>query len=363
VKVNSPKEIVRFIRRDDCVTVTVQLFGEENLAIVDSGASCCLVRRDLVASVVLEVCKLQLVDASNRRISVSGKCVLDVKLGDLTVAHEFVVADIESTMLLGSDFLFKNRCVVDFCRKCLCVDGTIVPFTDSCCRVVANLCSVEACRCPPCTAAGQGVSFDCVVGRRCGRIVPCEAACRVDVCASSSARICDCVNCCATRSLVQAAEVCNTGVNIALVRNGSVSEAPVCNEAALHEICCGNDAVLVENSEQGNSFVNELLRNDCGVEARPIVVSLDSVPLCKAIGAPSVVEPALSGETVCVSAELCARDEARGICAQSEGVALSGNLGASCRNVNLFNSRADGCVSERRPIASREQQLLQEVWQ
>jgi hypothetical protein len=180
-EIDYPRKIVRFIRRDDDVTVTVQLFGKAHLAILDSGASCCLVRRDLVVGVVLDVCRLQLVDAQNHRIAVSGKCVLDVQMGDLTIAQEFVVADIDNTILLGSDFLFKNHCVIDFCRLCLVVNGVTVQFSVPCCREVANVCRAEACRCPRCAAAGQLESCARVVGSR-EQDTPCNERRGTDEC-------------------------------------------------------------------------------------------------------------------------------------------------------------------------------------
>jgi hypothetical protein len=192
-KIYGPRKIVRFVRRDDDVTVTLHVRGRATVAIVDSGAACSLVRKDLVAGVALEECRLRLVDAQSHRIAVCGKCVLDVSIGDQTVAQEFVVADIGSTILLGSDFLFRNRCVIDFCRMCLVVNGRSVPFDDPCCRRGANLCRVELCDGPQLAVAGQPLMGTSVAGRLCSQVTPCVDARCVNACAVCGAQVCVCV--------------------------------------------------------------------------------------------------------------------------------------------------------------------------
>ena len=77
--------------------------------------------------------------ADGRPMHVQGLCNLNMAIGHFEVEHEVLVADIESEGLLGSDFMLKNECVLNFKKKTLEIDGVPIPFRE-------EIGSVSSCR-------------------------------------------------------------------------------------------------------------------------------------------------------------------------------------------------------------------------
>ena len=109
-----PIRTVYYVRR--CYDVTVPIVIEQQTlnAVCDSGAEVSLCSVDVAQNWALKECPLRLVDAQKCKIKVCGECVVQITVGAVTVSHCFVFANIGSAVILGSDFLRKYECVLDF---------------------------------------------------------------------------------------------------------------------------------------------------------------------------------------------------------------------------------------------------------
>ena len=68
--------------------------------------------------------------ADGTPMNVAGRCTMDLAVGHIEVEHDCIIADIEAEGLLGSDFLVKHNCVLNFKSGVLEVEGESVPYRD-----------------------------------------------------------------------------------------------------------------------------------------------------------------------------------------------------------------------------------------
>jgi transposase InsO family protein len=71
----------------------------------------------------LEKCPLVLADAQGTSIPVHGQCDVDIEIGGVKLRQRFIVADISSCLLIGSDLLFRHKAAIDFDSLALRVAG------------------------------------------------------------------------------------------------------------------------------------------------------------------------------------------------------------------------------------------------
>ena len=63
-------------------------------------------------------------------MKITGICTLNLAIGQVDIQHEVIIADIESEGLLGSDFLSKHDCVLNFKKGVLEIDGETIPYRE-----------------------------------------------------------------------------------------------------------------------------------------------------------------------------------------------------------------------------------------
>ena len=64
-------------------------------------------------------------------MKVYGSAVLPLKIGALSVSHEFILADIVPDVLLGIDFLRQHSCIVDYSNNAFVVGDNCTPMSDA----------------------------------------------------------------------------------------------------------------------------------------------------------------------------------------------------------------------------------------
>ena len=73
-----------------------------------------------------------MVSANGSPIKSIGTIKFIFKVGTKSFHHEFLVCkDLSGKCILGLDFLFKNKCHIDFDRKFLICDGEKIPLFDN----------------------------------------------------------------------------------------------------------------------------------------------------------------------------------------------------------------------------------------
>ena len=114
--------------------------------VVDSGSTITVVSVRVFDKIpnhkkpALEHIKERFVLADGGTMNVLGRCVVDLSIGNLYLKHEVVVADVAAEGLLGSDFMMKHNCILDFQRQSMVIDGEKVNIREelgelSICRV------------------------------------------------------------------------------------------------------------------------------------------------------------------------------------------------------------------------------------
>jgi hypothetical protein len=93
------------VRRGFDVTVPVIVNDECYAAVIDSGSEACICREDVAKGWRLEKCPLALIDAQGASIAVHGQCDIDIEIGGVKLRQRFIVADISSCLLIGSNLL------------------------------------------------------------------------------------------------------------------------------------------------------------------------------------------------------------------------------------------------------------------
>ena len=81
------------------------------IMLVDSGASVSILRKDIFDTIpppssrpVIKPVRMSLLTATGEASQFIGKVDLEIKLGDHVFKHEFLLAEIKDTAILGMDF-------------------------------------------------------------------------------------------------------------------------------------------------------------------------------------------------------------------------------------------------------------------
>ena len=114
------------------IRVSVLLDGHPHLSLVDSGSSYSLLPLSFAArrhSAPYKGPTLRSISGST--LPVTGILTADVQLGAVTVRHSFLLCDITTGPLLGSDFLLANGVTLDFQTRSLLWHGLTIPFADT----------------------------------------------------------------------------------------------------------------------------------------------------------------------------------------------------------------------------------------
>ena len=83
---------------------------------MDTGATVSLVSRELVSG-PLKPCSLKARGIGGEELQVLGMKELKVRIGTLTISHQFLVVGMRNTCILGADFLRSGRMVVDIANS------------------------------------------------------------------------------------------------------------------------------------------------------------------------------------------------------------------------------------------------------
>ena len=114
--------------------------------VVDSGSTITVVSDRVFDKIpnhkkpALENIKERFVLAGGGTMNVLGRCVVDLSIGNLYLKHEVVMADVAADGLLGSDFMMKHICILDFQKQSMVINGEKVNIREelgelSICRV------------------------------------------------------------------------------------------------------------------------------------------------------------------------------------------------------------------------------------
>ena len=93
----------------------IHVGGHDQKCLVDTGATVSLVSRELVSG-PLKPCSLKARGIGGEELQVLGMKELKVRIGTLTISHQFLVVGMRNTCILGADFLRSGRMVVDLAR-------------------------------------------------------------------------------------------------------------------------------------------------------------------------------------------------------------------------------------------------------
>ena len=104
--------------------------------LIDSGSSITVIATRIFSKIPvsrrpnLKNYSEQVILADGSKMEILGKCTLSLVLGNIETQHTVVVANIESEGLLGSDFLCKPNCVLNFRECVLEMEGESIPYRE-----------------------------------------------------------------------------------------------------------------------------------------------------------------------------------------------------------------------------------------
>ena len=98
------------------VFTQIHVGGHDQKCLVDTGATVSLVSRELVSG-PLKPCSLKARGIGGEELQVLGMKELKVRIGTLTISHQFLVVGMRNTCILGADFLRSGRMVVDIANS------------------------------------------------------------------------------------------------------------------------------------------------------------------------------------------------------------------------------------------------------
>ena len=123
------------------------LEGRPTKILVDTGSAVTIIRRDIwdeIGQKQLETPLRAVFAANGDEINLSGQGDVCIRVGDLSVKHNVLVAEcLTQDCLLGSDFLVSYGCVIDLHNHSLLVKGTAVPLSSGNHSSVTNACGVS----------------------------------------------------------------------------------------------------------------------------------------------------------------------------------------------------------------------------
>ncbi|KAH8871863.1 Retrovirus-related Pol polyprotein from transposon 17.6 [Schistosoma japonicum] len=114
------------------VTVLGRIEGMEKMMLIDTGASKSVVRRSFVSNIKVPLepasRRHHLITADGSVIQAQFSTILTLQFGGFLCKQRFLVCDyITWDIILGVDFLRKNRALVDFSTSCVLVGRHVVP--------------------------------------------------------------------------------------------------------------------------------------------------------------------------------------------------------------------------------------------
>jgi predicted aspartyl protease len=101
--------------------IQVTINNEKVVAIVDSGAAGTLISKTVWQTMNTELLNpkrnKKWINASGDTMKCIGKTIITIKFGEYTIQHKCVVIDgLQSKMLIGTDFLQKHGCIIDYTK-------------------------------------------------------------------------------------------------------------------------------------------------------------------------------------------------------------------------------------------------------
>ena len=105
--------------------------------LVDTGSSITLMRYAFFSQIpkhpdiVIYPTVISIKSVNGSAMKVYGSAVLPLKIGALSVSHEFILADIVPDVLLGNDLLRQHSCIVDYSNNALVVGDNCAPMSDA----------------------------------------------------------------------------------------------------------------------------------------------------------------------------------------------------------------------------------------
>ncbi|NRB81976.1 MAG: hypothetical protein HRU38_25525, partial [Saccharospirillaceae bacterium] len=111
--------------------VKVKIFDTFNYALTDSGSPVSLISKQIIPKHILSTlksCKTNLVGAEGSSLKIVGKLNTHIFITDQKFEFESMVVDnLEETILIGSNFLVANKCVLNFSNLSLKVGSVTIP--------------------------------------------------------------------------------------------------------------------------------------------------------------------------------------------------------------------------------------------
>jgi predicted aspartyl protease len=103
--------------------ITIKVGDHDRCALLDTGCSRSCIARKFVPRVQLESHDEQLYAANGTRINNLGAFTLHFKIGNINAEARLQVSDQLDEMILGYDWLRRNRCYWDFDARTLIING------------------------------------------------------------------------------------------------------------------------------------------------------------------------------------------------------------------------------------------------
>ena len=110
-------------QRGSEVYLTMMLNGRPHKCLLDTGCEMSIVPRSVVVGLELEPSNLKMKAANGTEILVNGKTVLDFELGPLRLSTDVLVSDHVYEVMLGYDWLRKNKVAWDFANLNVVIDN------------------------------------------------------------------------------------------------------------------------------------------------------------------------------------------------------------------------------------------------
>lgn len=134
--------------------VQIHLNGHKVTAIIDSGAACTLISKDMWIIFKSEMkqpkSNKKWLNANGGQMNCIGSTYVTISIGKLEVNHKCSVIDgLQSKVLLGTDFLAKHGCIVDYIDRKLKMGSVQIPIKtryqqEDICLVITNAIVLKA---------------------------------------------------------------------------------------------------------------------------------------------------------------------------------------------------------------------------
>lgn len=125
--------------------VTLKINGTKIKALIDSGASASVIKRGMNLVDLHQVSNTTslpiLKDVNGNDVSVYYKAPITLNLENFQCSHEFLIADIDFSIILGADFLQKYSVLLDFATYRMSIKGFQIPLEEADFKQ-SNTCSI-----------------------------------------------------------------------------------------------------------------------------------------------------------------------------------------------------------------------------